>query len=331
MDQAPVSALVGESAAHRLVRHVPTARPEATCGDVLASLRGRQFEYADCVVVTDLQGRVVGLLPAGKLATLGPQTPVHEAMQRDVPHATLHMDQERVATLAIRGGIATIPVVDAAGRFIGVVPPHTLLAVLRHEHVEDLHRLAGVFRETEAAREAIEEPPARRVRHRLPWLLVGLAGSVVAALVVAQFEAILQSNVAIAFFVPGIVYLADAIGTQTEAIAVRGLSISHLRIAQLFAGELRTGLLLGVILGVAAMLGVWVVMHDFRLAVAVGVALATAGAIASIIGLMLPWLFQRIGYDPAYGSGPLGTVAQDVLSLLVYFTLLSLLLELPAR
>lgn len=151
MDQAPVSALVGESAAHRLVRHVPTARPEATCGDVLASLRGRQFEYADCVVVTDLQGRVVGLLPAGKLATLGPQTPVHEAMQRDVPHATLHMDQERVATLAIRGGIATIPVVDAAGRFIGVVPPHTLLAVLRHEHVEDLHRLAGVFRETEAA------------------------------------------------------------------------------------------------------------------------------------------------------------------------------------
>lgn len=203
--------------------------------------------------------------------------------------------------------------------------------MLRHEHVEDLHRLTGVIRETEVAREAIEAPPARRARHRLPWLLVGLAGSVVAALVMAQFEAVLQSRVAIAFFVPGIVYLADAIGTQTEAIAVRGLSISHLRIGQLLAGELWTGLLLGVILGAAALLGVWGVMQDFRLALSVGVALAAAGAIATMIGLMLPWIFHRLGYDPAYGSGPLGTVAQDVLSLLVYFTSLSLLLELPAR
>ena len=329
MDQP--SSLVRESAAHRLVRRVPTALPDASCAEVLATLRGRQFDYADCIVITDSDHRVVGVLPTGKLATLEPETPVGQAMQRDVPLATLDMDQERVATLALRSGIAMTAVVDTAGRFVGVVPPQTLLAVLRHEHIEDLHRLTGVMHETEFAREAIEAPPTRRARHRLPWLLVGLAGSVVAALVMAHFEAVLQGRVAIAFFVPGIVYLADAIGTQTEAIAVRGLSISHLRIGQLLAGELWTGLLLGVILGAVAFVGVWVVMQDFRLALGIGIALTAAGAIASVIGLMLPWAFQRLGYDPAYGSGPLGTVAQDVLSLLVYFTSLSLLLELPVR
>jgi magnesium transporter len=321
--------VVRDSAAHRLVRRVPTALPDASCAEVLASLHGRQFDYAGCVVIIDSDRRVVGLLPTGTLATLEPQTPVSQAMLRNLPLATLDMDQERVATLAIHSGIATTAVVDDAGRFAGVVPPQTLLTVLRDEHVEDLHRLTGVIHETEVAREAIEAPPTRRVRHRLPWLLVGLAGSVMAALVMAQFEAVLQSRVAIAFFVPGIVYLADAIGTQTEAIAVRGLSISHLPIGQLLVGELWTGVLLGVILGALAFAGVWGVMQDFGLALSIGVALTAAGASATLIGLLLPWAFQRFGYDPAYGSGPLGTVTQDVLSLLVYFTSLSLVLRLP--
>jgi magnesium transporter len=142
----------------------------------------------------------------------------------------------------------------------------------------------------------------------------------------AQFEILLSERVAIAFFVPGIVYLADAIGTQTEAIAVRGLSLSHQRISQLLASELFTGLLIGVVLGALALLGVWATIDDFRLALAVGGSLVAAGGIATAIGLVLPWGFQRMGFDPAYGSGPLATVVQDVLSLLVYFTSVGLLL-----
>jgi magnesium transporter len=194
-----------------------------------------------------------------------------------------------------------------------------LLEILRREHVEDLHRLAGIAGESELARDAIEAPPVRRMRHRLPWLLVGLAGSILATVVMAHFEGVLAANVAVAFFVPGIVYLADAIGTQTETIAVRGLSLSRVRIGHLLAGEIRTGLLIGAVLGLATFAGVWFAMGDLRLAVAVALALFVAGGLATGIGLLLPWLLHRLGRDPAYGSGPLATIIQDVLSLAVYF------------
>jgi magnesium transporter len=73
-----------------------------------------------------------------------------------------------MASTALHHGVAAVPAVDTAGRLVGVVGPNTLVDILRREHVKDLHRLAGIRPETDHAREAIEEPPLRRARHRLP-------------------------------------------------------------------------------------------------------------------------------------------------------------------
>jgi magnesium transporter len=199
--------------------------------------------------------------------------------------------------------------------------------VLRREHVEDLHVLSGIQRETSQARHAIEDPPLRRVQHRLPWLLAGLGGSALATAAMASFEATLERTIAVAFFVPAIVYLADAIGTQTETIAVRALSLSRVRFGPLLAGEIRTGLLIGAVLGVATFAGVWLGMRDLRLAAAVAIALFVAGGLATAIGLLLPVALHRLGRDPAYGSGPLATIIQDVLSLAVYFLTVSFVVQ----
>jgi magnesium transporter len=206
---------------------------------------------------------------------------------------------------------------------VSVVGPAALMDILRREHVEDLHRLAGISHESAQARRALEAPPLRRVRHRLPWLVVGLAGSMVATLVVARFESALVAKPALAFFVPGLVYLADAIGTQSEAVAVRGLSLSHVGLARLIGGELRTGALIGLLLALLAFPMVWLGFGELRLAAAVAIALGGASVVASVLGLMLPWLLARFGTDPAYGSGPLATIVQDVLSLLIYFACVS--------
>jgi len=159
----------------------------------------------------------------------------------------------------------------------------------------------------------------RRARHRLPWLAAGLAGAGVATAAMAGFEDTLSSQVAVAFFVPGIVYLADAIGTQSETIAVRGLSLTRAGIGPLLTGELRTGMLLGAMLGALSFLPVWLFFGDPRLAGAVSSAIFAAGTLAAGLGLLLPWWLARAGRDPALGSGPLATVVQDILSLLVYF------------
>ena len=106
-------------------------------------------------------------------------------------------------------------------RFCGVLTIEDVLAAPGHA----LARLGGFLTDTSTARATSEEPTPRRFRHRLPWLAVGLAGALLAADIVGSFESQLETSILIAFFMPGIVYLADAVGTQTETIVVRGLSL----------------------------------------------------------------------------------------------------------
>jgi magnesium transporter len=317
---------IDDSAHRHLARSVPVAPPDATVEEILASMRGRHFECADSILVVDSQRHVLGQISLDQLIELAPESTAQQVMQRSPPTVGLGTDQERVASVALHHDLTVVTVVDADHRLAGVVPARALLGILRREHVEDLHRLAGIVREEMQVREALEAPPVRRARHRLPWLFLGLAGSILAALVMKQFEDILSANVAVAFFVPGIVYLADAIGTQTEAITVRGLSLSHARIGPMLAGEVRTGLLMGSLLGGAALGAAWLMLSDPRLALAIGVSLFAASGIATTIGLALPWLLHRLGRDPAYGSGPLATIIQDLLTVAVYLLVVSALL-----
>jgi magnesium transporter len=314
-----------DSVARHVVTRVPVLGVDATVGDALASLPGRR-DSVDSLYVVDADGRLRGRARLHDVLAHTPETPLSSVLHP--AHAVAGDDPpDRVVQRALRDAVAEVPVVGPDGRFVGVVPAGALLHMLRREHVEDLHRLAGITREEAQVREAADAPPTRRARHRLPWLFVGLVGSVASAAVMASFEGELQRNVAVAYFVPGIVYLADAIGTQTETIAVRALSLSHAPLPRMLAGELRTGVLVGAVLAGLLAPIVWLGWGDGRLALAVSIAVLVAGALATSIGLLLPWVLHATGRDPAFGSGPLATIIQDVLSLLVYFAAVHLLLR----
>lgn len=315
-----------ETAGEHLVCDVPRAHPEESAERVLARLAGEGAAEAGAVYVVDDGGRLLGSVPLARLVAAEPGACIG-SLAAPLPAAvTADTDQERVASLALNRGMDTMPVVDARGRLMGIVPPLAMLRVLRREHVEDLHRLAGLRRETAQVRHALEEPPVRQARDRLPWLLLGLLGSTAATLVMARFEGVLQAQVAVAFFVPGIVYLADAIGTQTETVVVRGISLTSVSLPRLLWGEMRAGMLMGALLSVLVFPGVLLAFGDVRLAGAVALAVLVAGTLATSVGLLFPWLLHRAGADPAFGSGPLATVVQDVLSLLVYLAVCTALL-----
>jgi magnesium transporter len=325
MPAVPLTAPAGESSAARIGPHAVLAYRGDTAEAVRQRIRQQGLSGWDLVCVIDDEERLLGTLTAAELLAQPDAAMLDRVASRNWPRVLPGADQELMASIALHHGVAAMPVADEAGRLVGVVGPITLMDILRREHVEDLHRLAGITRETEQALQAIEEPPLRRARHRLPWLVVGLGGSMVATFVVVRFESVLAAKPALAFFVPGLVYLADAIGTQSEAVAVRGLSLSHIGIRRLIGGELRTGILVGLVLALLAFPMVWLVFGELRLAAAVALALAGASILASVLGLMLPWLLARIGSDPAYGSGPLATIVQDVLSLLIYFACVSVI------
>jgi magnesium transporter len=208
--------------------------------------------------------------------------------------------------------------VDASGHFVDIMPPRRIVEVLRHEHDEDLARLGGYMASVSSARHATEEPLLYRLWHRLPWLLLGLAGAIASAGVVGAFEQQVSRNVLLAFFIPGIVYMADAVGTQTEALVIRGLSVG-VGIRRFIGRELLTGLLVGLTVALVFVpLGVafW---GDFAVVISVSVALLAACSTATLIAMVLPSVLQHLGKDPAFGSGPLATVIQDLLSILIYF------------
>jgi magnesium transporter len=192
--------------------------------------------------------------------------------------------------------------------------------VLLSEHEEDLSRLGGFLKSNSVARTTSEEPVRRRFRHRIPWLLVGLGGALLAADFVGWFEAQLQRKVMLAFFIPGIVYLADAVGTQTETVVVRGLSVG-VAMRQMVGRELLSGLAIGVVLAVVAGPLIWWRWGDGDVALCVGLALFAACSTSTVAAMLLPWLLDAFGQDPAFGSGPLATVIQDLLSILIFFAL----------
>ena len=233
-------------------------------------------------------------------------------------------DLEAAARATARSGGRSVAVVDAEGRFLGLVPPTRLLQVLELEHEEDLARLGGSLRGVSDARAASEEAVTRRLWHRLPWLGLGLLGAMASAVVVGAFEDEIRTQVLLAFFLPAVVYMADAVGTQTETVVIRGMALG-VPVRSVFARELVTGLVIGALLGSAFFVFSLAVWHDAQVAAAVAISLAISCSIASLVAMALPYGLARLGRDPAFGSGPLATVIQDLLSIVAYFAVATLL------
>jgi magnesium transporter len=286
---------------------------------MLAALIGGRYESAVDLAVCD-GSSLLGLIRIEDLLSAPPDTLARDLMDSDPPIVRPGLDREVAAWHAVHHGEGSLAVVDEAGNFLGLVPPPRLLAILLLEHDEDMSRLGGFMHDAAIARTASEEAVLRRFRHRMPWLIVGLIGAMLATIIVSSFEASLGDNVILAFFVPGIVYMADAVGTQTETIVIRGLSLS-VPMRNVVRREVITGLLVGIavaLLFYPMALAGW---GQADVALAVSLSLFAACATAAVIAMALPYVLSRLDLDPAFGSGPLATVVQDLLSILIYFVI----------
>jgi len=315
-----------ENAANLAVARVPIFRASLSAADARALLRTTNFDAIDAILVIDEEGHFSGAARLKDLLTAPDQASLVSLTLKDWPWVGPDVDQEHAAALAHQHGVTAIPVV-AAGRPLGLIPALALLETLAQEHHEDVHRLAGILKMRSKDRHALDDPPWSRAGRRLPWLLVGLALSTAATAMMVGFEDALKTNIIISFFIPALVYLADAVGTQTEAVVVRGLSLRMRPLGPLLVGEMATGALIGLPLALLAFLGIWSVFQDLRLAIGVAVALFAASTIASLLGLLLPWLLARLGTDPAFGSGPVATIIQDVLTIAIYFAVMTVVIN----
>lgn len=178
------------------------------------------------------------------------------------------------------------------------------------------------FKEEDDSKESVEH----LVEHRLPWLTLGLLGGILSTFIISKYEAVLNSDLRLAFFIPIIVYLSDAIGTQTETIYVRTLSEKKIHVLKYILKETLIGMCLGVIFGLALGLFAFFWLHSMPLAITIGITMVVNLSLAPVLAVFIPSILYKRKMDPALGSGPLATIIQDLISLLVYFVVASFLI-----
>lgn len=161
-------------------------------------------------------------------------------------------------------------------------------------------------------------PVRRLVQMRIPSLLVGLALGIVLSLVTSHFEDVLSENIKVAFFIPFIVYMADAVGTQTQNIYTRDLRTGKASFKKYLIKETLLGFILGAISSIIAVITIILLFRSMTLALAVGLGTLVSIISAPVIALIVTEALQLEHTDPAVGAGPIATVIQDTISVLIY-------------
>ncbi len=321
-----------DSAGRRLIKAVPTVLPTDSVAQIETLLRSRAHEYEtiNYVYVLDSAKKLVGVLSIKEMLRLSGTVPIKEVMVPASVFVRPHTDQERAAQLALAHSLKAIPVVDKDHVFQGVVPSDAILEILNHEHTEDVMRFAGVSHQhgdKNVADVLLKAPSLTHVKLRLPWLVLGLLGGVGAAVVVEQFEATLADQLILAAFIPAIVYMADAVGSQTQMLFVRALALDHnLKVVPYLRREVIVNFILGLILaGLILVISLaWIGTLVVSVILALSIFLTVWFTV--LVAIVLPWLFSRLGQDPAIASGPLATVVRDIMSLLIYLVVAAALL-----
>ena len=274
------------------------------------------------VFVVDDDRRVLGAVSLKRLLLSPAVMNVADAIDIDNVTVETNVDQEEVARIMERYDLVSLPVVDSSGALLGRITIDDVVDVLREEAEEDIQRMSGVS--------GAEDPNASVLsisRGRILWLLVGLVGAGLAALVVAQFKEELQRATILASFIPIVMAMAGNAGIQSSAIAVQGLASGEVwasDILRRLAKETAVAVLNGVTL--AAVLGVLVVLvvgdeGATRLAITASLSLVVVIIMATTIGAVVPLLFHRFGVDPAIATGPFIMMMNDILGTLVFFLL----------
>lgn len=165
-------------------------------------------------------------------------------------------------------------------------------------------------------------------RHRIPWLTAGLFGGLLAAVVIDNFEKVISQNLILAAFIPLIVYMADAVGTQMESFVIRDLALNpKIIFSRYFFKHFLVTACIGFCISLVLFLASLIIYDNYQISLVLAISLFLAILTSLVTGLLIPYFFGKFRFDPADASGPIATIIQDILSVLVYFSIASFLLK----
>jgi magnesium transporter len=305
-------------------------RASMTVEQVLAFLRqaSPDAEQVYYLYVVDAAGRLLGVLSLRELIVAAPGTRVEEIMDPDVVSIHTGTDQEEVAQLVADYDLSVLPVVDEAGVLVGIITVDDILDVVEEEATEDIHLMGAA----PVGIDYLRASPGLLFRKRASWLVLLVVSMSLTVKVMSHYESVLDQILILAAFVPILIGTGGNIGSQVATLVVRALATRELEqgdFLAVFWKEVWTGLLLGLAFGAYMAVFILIFRPDapHLTALALAITMMLISLAANLVGASLPFLFNRLGLDPALSSSPGITTVTDVLGLLIYFRVVTWILS----
>lgn len=288
----------------------------ATCLKEI-SKQAEEVDEIYYIYVTDDQDKLKGVLSLKKLILNSTNTKISNIYNQEIKMVTTDTRREEIAEIMDKYDLVAIPVVDGIGRLKGRITFDDVIDFVREEAERDYQMVSGIARDIEP-----DDKAWKLIRARFPWLLVGLLGGILGALVLGNYESELNHVTELAFFIPLIAAMAGNVGVQSSSIVVQSIASGVKDIettGKRLLKELTVSFATASIFAVLIFIYNYFVQENLDLTLSVSISLFIVMLYASFFGTLIPLLLHRLKIDPALATGPFITTMNDVLGLFIYF------------
>jgi len=292
-----------------------------TVEECLEELRSQaeEIDYVYTIYVVDNQNKLKGTLSLKTFLYAGNNTKISDLYKEEPISVKTNTPDEEVASIMERYDLVAVPVLNQANVLVGRITIDDIVDVIKEEAEKDFQLASGISEKVES-----KDSVWLLTRARLPWLLIGLVGGILGAVVISSFEYELGQFPVLAFFIPLIAAMAGNVGVQSSAIIVQGLANNSLSLGSTFSKvvkEVGVALINGAVLSILIFLYNIAFGEAWELCFTVSLSLFVVIIFAGIFGTLIPLLLDKYKIDPALATGPFITTINDVVGLLLYFTI----------
>ncbi|RUO43765.1 magnesium transporter [Aliidiomarina taiwanensis] len=276
--------------------------------------------------VVDKEHKLHGVVSLRDLITASPDDIIDDIMVRDVLTVSPDMPQSEAARIISRYDLIAIPVIDKDRLLVGMVTFDDAMDVVEEEDTDTMHRSATVGKIEGGFKDA---SPFTIYRSRVNWLVLLVFANIFSGAGIAHFEETIKAYGALLFFLPLLIASGGNTGAQAATLIVRGIATGDVFKSdwpRMLAKELLVSVALGVTMAISiGVIGYWRAGPDIILVVALSMLCIVL--VGSLIGVLLPFVLNRFGWDPATASSPLVTTIADTSGVLIYFGIASAILD----
>ena len=310
-------------------------RPDMTAEMAIKRIRrtGVDKETIYTCYVTDANNKLIGITTVKDLLLAEDDELVKSIMEENVISVTTLADQEQVAQMFSNYNFLALPVVDNENRLVGIVTIDDAIDVIQEEATEDIEKMAAVL---PSDKPYMKTSVFGLYKKRAPWLLILMLSATFTSAIISSFEAVLANVLILSSFIPMITGSGGNAGSQASVSVIRALSLGEIHFRSIFLvlwKEFRVSILCGITLAAANF--VKLLLFDlngqenaFMIALVISLTLVGTIIMAKLVGSSLPLLASKVGFDPAVMANPLISTVCDSLSLLIYFGVTKLILQL---